>query len=73
MNTNIRVTHTDGDGFIQLGVELEAGPHKGTIDTVAMLTKEQALTLMANLAIAISDEYGESNSYLYPGCKAKRS
>lgn len=58
---NIEATHSDGDGNILLRSEAFG---------YLVLSKEEALTLMAELAMAVSDEYGKFSSYGYPGCKA---
>lgn len=60
----IEVTHSDGDGNILVTVQERS--------LVLVLSKAEAMTLMANLAISISNEYGKFNSYSYPGCKVSQ-
>ena len=57
MFTKLDFTHTDGDGKILLGLKDENGELIGSCS----LTKEQALDAIAELAIAIRDEYGPFN------------
>lgn len=64
----LRFTHTDGDGRILVRYEDDAG--ESVFD--CSLSKDEALTALADLATSISDEYGKFNSYSYPGCKAKK-
>lgn len=57
MLTKLDFTHSDGEGKILLGLKDESGELIGS----CTLTKEQALDAMAELAIAIRDEYGPFN------------
>jgi len=57
MITKLDFTHSDGDGNILMRLIDEFGEAVGSIT----LTKEQALDAMAELAIAVRDEYGPFN------------
>lgn len=67
MKATIEATHSDGDGVILVAIDRD-----GEAPIYRNLDKDQAITFMADLAIAISDEYGKFNSYSYPGCKANQ-
>ena len=72
MNTphKVNATHSDGDGMILLRIN-------GEVEQYVNLSKNDAMVLMAELAMAISDEYGQFScqgkalGYSYPAKLAK--